>query len=466
LSDAQIIDEYTSSSFVDLLTAFRAKKVSPVEAMQGALAQYEKANPQINALFAVDRERAIEESEQSEQRWAKGQPKGPLDGIPITVKDSIKVAGMPYWRGCRAYMETENPTEDAPPAARLKEAGAVIFAKTTQPDLGMLASGISSAHGIVRNPWNTEFSPGGSSSGAGASVAACITAGSIGTDIAGSVRGPAAHNGLFGMKPTAGRVPHSPPDTMRSAGPLTRSVTDGAVLMDVLSGADDRDYTAIVRTDISYQLNLNKDLKGLRIGLIENTGFGPTPETDVAANISQAAVIFEALGANIEIVKPAIDFDLLAEISKYFSTRTRLEYLNFSSDQRNHILPYIGEWSQKSEHYSAIELFRIIAKIDEAKANFLKLANCYDYLITPTLPVVRFSATQLGPDPEAPLDHLNFNCLSNQTGQPAASICCGFSSDGLPIGLQIIGRRFDDLGVLQMSYAFEQARDFTPDWPA
>ena len=449
----------------ELINSYKSKTLSPVEVMEAVLAQAEAVNPYINALFSLDPERALAEARESEQRWQQRQPKGDLDGLPITVKDSIKAEGFPYWRGCRAYMRTPLAQEDAPPSARLKEAGAIIFAKTTQPDLGMLASGVSSAHGIVRNPWNTDFNPGGSSAGAAASVAAGITPCSIGSDIGGSIRLPAAHCGLFGFKPTNGRIPHIPPDPMRSAGPLTRDVADGALLLSVLTRPDWRDYGALPPNKETYHNELERGLQGLQIGLMLDMGFGPSVSPEVSQEVEMEAGVFEDAGATVEPISPAFDFDPLDAIERYFMVRCYLEYSAFAEDQKQQVLPYIQQWSMGATEVSGVEVMTALATIEQAKAIIATVFKDYDYVLSPVMPVFGFAAEALGADPDNPIAHIGFTSLYNQTGQPAASICCGFAENGLPIGLQIIGKRFDDLGVLQLAYAYEQRRGLDMPWP-
>lgn len=449
----------------ELIDAYKRKTLSPVEVMEAVLTRTETVNPYINALFSLVPERALTEAHESEQRWQQGQPKGDLDGLPITVKDSINLVGFPSWHGCRAYMRTPLAQEDDPPSARLKEAGAIIFAKTTQPDLGMLASGVSSAHGIVRNPWKTDLNPGGSSAGAAASVAAGITPCAIGTDGAGSVRLPAAHCGLFGFKPTNGRIPLIPPNPMRSAGPLTRVVADGALLMSVITRPDWRDYDALPPDKETYHHKLVRDLQGLRLGLMLDMGFGPSASSKMREAVEKGAGVFEDAGAMVEPISPAFDFDPLDAIERYFMVRCYLEYSAFSEDQKQQVLPYIQQWSSGAIKVNGVEVMKALTTIEQAKAIIATVFEDYDYVLSPVMPVFGFAAEALGAAPDNPIAHVNFTCLYNQTGHPAASICCGFAENGLPIGLQIIGKRFDDLGVLQLAYAYEQRRGLDIPWP-
>jgi len=453
-------------SATELIESFKHQTLSPVEVMQAALDQADALNPHINALFSIMPDMAMAAARQSEKRWQQGSPAGDLDGLPVTVKDSIKAKGLPYWRGCRAFMGAELCPEDSPPAARLKSAGAIIFAKTTQPDLGMLASGVSSAHGVVRNAWNTEYNPGGSSSGAASSVAAGITACSIGSDIGGSVRLPAAHCGVLGFKPTNGRIPHIPPDSMRSAGPLTRTAADAALVLNVLTKPDSRDYWALPPVaDNSYR-GLEIDLKDLKLGLLLDIGFGPPVAATVSQAVEKAARQFEAAGAVVAPVSLSFGFDPLEVIERFLRVRCLFEFKSFTEEQKQNVLPYIRQWTDGAKDISGVELMAAIAGIEQMKSILFKKIENFDYILSPVLPVVGFAADALGPDSNHPIAHIGFTCLYNQTRQPAASVCCGFAENGLPIGLQIIGKLFDDLGVLQLTNAYEQMRSLDLKWPA
>jgi amidase/aspartyl-tRNA(Asn)/glutamyl-tRNA(Gln) amidotransferase subunit A len=450
----------------ELMDAYKTKTLSPVEVMKTVLDQAENLNPHINALYSIKPDLAMEEAQKSEKRWHQGNPKGDLDGLPVTVKDSIKTKGFPRWRGCKAFMGTTLSQEDAPPSARLKEAGAIISAKTTQPDLGMLASGVSSAHGIVRNPWNPNYNTGGSSAGAASSVAACITPCSIGSDIAGSVRLPAAHCGVFGFKPTNGRVPHIPPDPMRCVGPLTRTVADAALILNVIAKPDRRDYWTLPQTKENFYHDLPLNLKGLKLGMLLDIGFGPSVSPVVSHAVEKVTDLFEEPGAIVAPISLSFDFDPLEVIERFFRVRCYLEYTSFTEEQKQNVLPYIQKWSGGAKEISAVELMAAVAAIEQTKAITFKAFDSYDYILSPVIPVTGFAAEALGPDADKPIAHIGFTCLYNQSRHPAASICCGFAENGLPIGLQIIGKLFDDAGVLQLANFYEQRRGFDMNWPA
>src|SRR5712692_4363905 len=254
-----------------LSSAYRAKQLSPVEVVQAALARIAAWETKINAMYVVDEAGALAQATASEARWRAGAPLSALDGVPITIKDNIPVKGFATPVGTGAGDLTPSPV-DAPPAARVREAGCVLIGKTTMPDYGMLVSGVSSLHGITRNPWNLSRNPGGSSSGAGAGIVAGYGPLALGTDIAGSVRLPAAYNGIFALKPSLGRVPIYPPYLGRVTGPLTRNVTDAALLLRELAKPDPRDYMALPYEARDWTEALVGEVRGKRLGLLIEVG--------------------------------------------------------------------------------------------------------------------------------------------------------------------------------------------------
>src|SRR5215218_11061145 len=265
----------------ELLANYKTKKLSPVEAVDAVIAHIEKWEPKLKALYAYDPDAARAEAKASTERWTKGAPKGPLDGVPVTVKENIATKGVPVPLGTAA-MPLTPAAQDAPPPARLREAGAIIFSKTTMPDLGMTSSGVSSFHPLTRNPWDLSKNPGGSSSGAGAAGAAGYGPLHVGTDIGGSVRLPAGWCGLVGLKPSLGRIPIDPPYVGRVAGPMTRTVDDAALMMSVLSRPDRRDGMSLPPNDINWKAH-DKSPRRLRIGLMLDLGVGQALEQEVRA---------------------------------------------------------------------------------------------------------------------------------------------------------------------------------------
>src|SRR3954467_9174714 len=282
-------------SAIELLQRYRAKTLSPSEVFAAVEKHIARWEPHLKALYAYAPEAARKEAAASTQRWAKGAAVGPLDGVPVTVKENIASKGVPMPLGTAAIPLTPM-AQDAPPTARLREAGAIIFSKTTMPDYGMTSSGLSSFHPLTRNPWDLSKNPGGSSAGAGAAGAAGYGPLHVGTDIGGSVRLPAGWCGLVGLKPSLGRIPIDPPYVGRVAGPMTRSVDDAALMMSVLRQPDRRDGMSLPPNDINWTAS-EKSSRKLRIGLMLDLGVGQALEQEVRDVAVQAAKTFEAAGA-------------------------------------------------------------------------------------------------------------------------------------------------------------------------
>jgi len=460
-------EDVIGMSIAELADAYASRQLSPVEVLKDIIAHSETVNASINALFCFRPDEAMASARQSEARWKAKAPLGPLDGVPMTVKDSVAMAGWPYFHGIGANRALPPSNYDSPPAIALREAGAVIFAKTTMPDCGLMASGISSLHGVTRNPWGLAWNTGGSSSGAGASVAAGAGFVSVGTDIAGSVRLPAAHCGLASLKPTHGRIPHLPADTMRMAGPMGRRVDDIARLMTVLTRQDERDTWSFPADRTQYHDRLDRDIKGLRIGVLTDMGFGPTPEAVVRGAVETAGKLLAGAGAIVEPFVSPLDYDAYAPIDLFLQVRGYLEYsaLPPHGDGERDINPYVREWCLGGAKHSGADLYRALGQIGKMKAALLNAFEGWHYVIAPTLPVVNFPAEEPGVSRQNPLEHALFTAMFNQTCQPASTINMAFDVRHLPIGVQIIGHRFDDLGVLQITKALENLRTVSMDWP-
>ncbi|GGC85096.1 amidase [Chelatococcus reniformis] len=448
-------------SATELLAGYANGSLSPVEAMRSTLERAAAINPKLNAFFEIRGDEAMAQARAAEERWAKHAPAGPLDGVPVSIKDSVAATGWPYWRGTKARVGTVS-SYDAPPTARLKEAGAIIFAKTTMPDYGLLASGISSAHGVTRNPWDLRMNTGGSSSGAAASVAAGAGALSIGSDLGGSVRLPAAQCGLFGHKPTVGLVPHLPVSTARVAGPLTRTVADGALLLSVISRPDARTGEPAGPTPARVE---PLAAGGLKLGLLLDMGYGPDVEAEVAQLIEHAARLLEAQGATLATLPAPVDVDLNPVFDQIFSVRAAMERDELPPERSREALDAINRTCEAGDRLSAKAYLRAGETLDKAKASFVEALSPFDFVLAPVLPVTGFAADAAGADPEHPTWHVNFTSLINQIGWPAASICCGFTAAGLPIGLQIIAAKHRDAVILALAATYERLRGFTPGIP-
>ncbi|PIF36075.1 aspartyl-tRNA(Asn)/glutamyl-tRNA(Gln) amidotransferase subunit A [Delftia sp. 60] len=450
-----------------LLRAYRERSLSPVEVMHELLAHVQRWEPALGATYLLRPEAALAQARASEARWLRGEPAGLLDGVPATVKDNIATRGDPTPVGTAAMPQVAAPL-DAPPAARLREAGAILFAKTTMPDYGMLSSGLSSLHGNTFNPWDLDKTPGGSSAGAGAAAAAGYGPLHVGTDIGGSIRLPAGWCGIFGLKPSLGRVPIDPPYTGRCAGPMTRSVADAALMMQALSLPDARDSMGLPHQDIAWS-GFDMDpaqVRGLRIGLLLDAGCGLPLQPRVRAVVEQAAAWLESAGAHIEIIQPWLTRDMLDGLDHFWRMRSHVEMQSLPDAQRRVVLPFIRDWADSAGSITATQLFVASQQSHLLRVATVRATAAFDYVLSPVAPITAFPAHLPSPtnDPLRPLEHIAFTVPYNMSEQPAASVPCGHDGQ-LPIGVQIAGRRFDDLGVLRLSRVLEQLRPPQPAWP-
>jgi aspartyl-tRNA(Asn)/glutamyl-tRNA(Gln) amidotransferase subunit A len=451
-----------------LIEAYRRRELSPVEVTQSVLGHIERWEQHLHALYLLRPELALQQARASEARWLRRAPAGPLDGVPVTIKDNIATQGDPTPLGTAA-IDLVPATADAPPAARVREAGGVIVAKTTMPDYGMLSSGLSSFHALARNPWDLACTPGGSSAGAGAAAAAGYGPLHIGTDIGGSLRLPAGWCGIFTLKPSLGRVPIDPPYIGRAAGPMTRTVEDSAWFMQVLSLPDARDNMSLPYQAIEwdkFDAGVEK-LKGLRIGLLLEAGCGLAVEPEVRAALEQAARLFERAGAVVAPMQPFMTQAMLDGMDHFWRMRSWIDMKALAPAKKAKVLPYIQQWGDSAAGMDGEALFKAFSQFHATRVAAVNACRAFDYVISPTSPVPAFPAALPSPtnDPLRPLEHIGFTVPFNMSEQPAASINCGYTTAGLPIGLQIVGQRFDDLGVLQVARAFELIRDPQGPWP-
>lgn len=452
-------------SAVELLDLYHRKAASPVEATRAVLRHVARWEPLLRATYALDAEAALAQAEASQSRWIRGEPQGPLDGVPAMIKENIATRGTPVPLGTAATTLVP-AAADAPPAARLREAGAVILGKTTMPDYGMLSSGLSSFHPLTRNPWDLTKNPGGSSSGAGAGAAAGYGPLHVGTDIGGSVRLPAAWCGIFTLKPSLGRIPIFPPYAGRVAGPMTRTVADAALMMGVLSRPDARDTMSLPWQDIAWQ-SLHREVRGLRIGLQLDAGWGLPVDEEVRAAVEAAAKAFEAAGAIVEPVAPFMTRTMIDGMDAFWRCRSWLDISALPEDRRAKVLPFIVEWARGGAGLGGEQVFRGYSQMGAMREAAVAACTPFDVVISPTAPIVAYAAEWPCPtnDPARPFEHIAFTLPFNMSEQPSASINCGYSAAGLPIGLQITGARHDDLTVLQVAHAWEQLRPAQRPWP-
>ncbi|UOB04923.1 amidase [[Acidovorax] ebreus] len=453
----------------ELLAGYRSRQISPVDALLDVLSHVARWEPHLQATYLLRPEAALAQARQSEARWLRGAPCGPLDGVPATLKDNIATQGDPTPLGTAA-LPLVPAAADAPPAARLREAGAVLLAKTTMPDYGMLSSGLSSFHPLARNPWDLSKGPGGSSAGAGAAAAAGYGPLHVGTDIGGSLRLPASWCGIFTLKPSLGRIPIDPPYTGRAAGPMTRGVEDAALMMQVLSQPDARDSMSLPAQPIDWrQLAPGvQRLRGLRLGLLLDAGCGLATDPEVRAAVQAAAQRLADAGAIVEPMEPFLTRAMLDGMDHFWRMRSHMDMRTLTVEQRGKVLPYIRTWADSAATLNAAQVYEASQQSHATRVATVRACAGYDYVLSPVAPITAFAAELPSPtdDPLRPLEHIAFTVPFNMSEQPAASVNCGYSASGLPIGLQIAGQRFDDLGVLQLAHAFEQLRGAQRPWPA
>jgi len=442
----------------EMLAAFRSGRLSPVEAAEAVLARIADADPVVNAYRLVAADEALASARESEERWRRGEPCGLLDGVPISVKDVLLTRGHSTLRGSRTIDPGGPWPEDSPAVARVREHGAVLVGKTTTPELGWKGVTDSPLTGVTRNPWDPSRTPGGSSGGAAAAVALGMAPLALGTDGGGSVRIPAGFTGVFAHKPTYGRVPHfpaSPFGTLAHVGPMTWSVADAALLLEVISAPDSRDWSALPPVPEVPPLEIG----GLRVAFSPTLGYASV-DPEVAAAVADAASVFADLGARVEEVDPGFDDPVEAFHVLWFAGAAKsVESLNAA--QRAELDPGLVEICEQGERYSALDYLTATACRMEMGRIMGRFHEDYDLLLTPTLPIPAFGAglevPEGGPEPRW-TSWTPFTYPFNMTQQPAASVPCGFTAAGLPIGLQVVGPRHADARILDACRAFEPAR--------
>jgi len=442
----------------EMLAAFRTGSLSPVEATSAVLARIEEADPAVNAFCLRTPEEALAAARESEDRWRRGAPRGLLDGVPVSVKDVLLTRGHPTLRGSRTIDPHGPWPDDSPAVARVREHGGVIVGKTTSPELGWKGVTDSPLTGVTRNPWDLSRTPGGSSGGAAAAVALGMAPLALGTDGGGSVRIPAAFTGVFAHKPTYGRVPHfpsSPFGTLAHVGPITWSVEDGALLLEVISGPDSRDWSALPPPVAAPE----PDVRDLRIAFSPTLGFAEV-DPEVAAAVEKAAAVFTDLGARVELVDPGFEDPVEAFHVLWFAgAATSVRALTRA--QRDSLDPGLREICEQGERYSAVDYLTATAVRTELGRLMGRFHEDHDLLLTPALPIPAFEAgleVPAGSPSPRWTSWTPFTYPFNMTQQPAASVPCGFTSAGLPVGLQIVGPRHADARVLAACRAFERAR--------
>lgn len=454
----------------ELCAAFAAGKLSPVEVTQAALEHIARWEPKLNAMYLLQPEAALAQARAAEARWRNGIPLSALDGIPVTIKENIATRGDPAPIGTAANEGIAPAAADAPPAARMREAGCVILGKTTMPDYGMLSSGLSSIHGLTRNPWQLDRNTSGSSSGAGAACAAGYAPLHLGTDIGGSVRLPATHCGIFALKPSLGRVPVHPPFLGRVTGPMTRTVRDAALMMNALSRPDARDYMSLPYEPRDYTAGLESlSAKGLRIGFLPDMKAGLPVHAEVRAAAAAAVKALAAAGAIVEEIPSFLTPGMLEGMTRFFEARSYNDTVQLPPERQARVLPFITEWcTWRAKDFSGSEVIAAYSQVMAMREAAVYACQPYDFVISPTSPILPYEAEFAAPgnDPRNALPHIAFTVPYSMSEQPAGSLNWTASASGLPIGVQIVGHRFDDAGVLRAARLLEKLRPTQKAWPS
>ncbi len=458
--------EISKLTAAEMSAAFANSTLSPLEVAHDVVKRFNEWNPKINAFSLLDTKGVLTSAEKSERRWAKGEARSILDGVPVTIKDIVWSSDWPTTYGSDVLASAKPAEADAPCVARLKEAGTVLLGMTTTPELGWKAVTDSPRLGITRNPWNTDMTTGGSSGGAGAAAALNLGALHIGTDGGGSIRIPSAFCGVVGHKPSFGRVPAFPMSafgTVAHIGPMTRTVQDTALMLDVISRPDMRDWFALPYDNRSFAERLAQDLSSVRIAYSPDLGY-VNVDREVAGLTRSAVLAFEDLGATVEEVDPIFDdpreiFELL-----WFSAAAE-KFRDLNAADRNRLDPALVATLETRAGVTLADYLEAARARDNLRKRMMQFHTKWDLLVTPTLPIPAFETGRLAPDDgQNWIDWAGFNYPFNLTQQPACTVPCGLTTKGLPVGLQIIGPRYDDIGVLSAAHAFERTR--TWDWPA
>jgi len=451
-------------SATELVAQYRKKTLSPVEITRAVLDRIGAVNDQLNAFSFIDEDFAMASAKTAEDRWQKSAPLGLVDGVPTTIKDTYLVKGWPTRRGSLTSSPEGPWEEDAAAVARLREHGAVFLGKTTTPEFAWKAVTDSPLTGITRNPWNVQRTPGGSSGGACVAAATGMGALHLGGDGAGSIRIPAAFCGVYGFKANYGRVPVYPqlaPGTLTHLGPVTRTVADAALMLTVISEMDTRDWLALPYQREDYRIGLEEGIRNLRIGFSKNFGYVEV-DPEIAALVEKAATVFEDLGAVVEETDPGFDNPRHAFDVYYYSLFSFM--LEAMSDEERGLLdPGLVEIADEGKKFSVQDLMN--AEMTRAAIAYQmdRFHQTYDLLISPQVPLAAFEVGVDCPRDSGMkrwLDWTPFTYPFNFTGQPAASVPCGFNHEGLPIAIQIVGPRFSEPLVLRASRAYESVHPF------
>ncbi|MEU5581496.1 amidase [Streptomyces huasconensis] len=456
------MSELTDLTAVRLVDGYRKGEFSPVDVVRAALRRAEETQPLVNAFVRIEARAALEQAEASAGRWRRGEPQGLVDGVPVSVKDLLLLRGGPTLRGSRTLRAEGTWDEDAPSVARLREHGAVFIGRTTTPEFGWKGVTDSPLTGVTRNPYDTSRTSGGSSGGGAVAVAVGAGPLSLGTDGGGSVRIPAAFCGIFALKPTYGRVPlypASPFGTLSHVGPMTRDAADAALMMEVITGPDPRDWSQLGAVAGSFRAGLDGGVRGLRVAYSPSLGGQVAVRPAVAAAVRRAVESLAAQGAYVEEADPDFSEPVEAFHTLWFSGAARVVQ-HLAPTQRELLDPGLREICGQGARYSALDYLAAVDVRTDLGRRMGRFHATYDLLVTPTLPVTAFEAgveVPKGSGHRRWTGWTPFTYPFNLTQQPAATVPCGVDEEGLPVGVQIVGARHTDTVVLRAAHALYEA---------
>jgi aspartyl-tRNA(Asn)/glutamyl-tRNA(Gln) amidotransferase subunit A len=460
--------DITTLSATELLGLYRRRELSPVQVTRAVLAAIEARDATTNAYCLVRGEEALAAARASERRWQAGEPEGRLDGVPVSVKDLLLTSGWPTLRGSRTIEAAGLWDADAPAVARLREHRAVLLGKTTTPEFGWKGVTDSPLTGVTRNPWDPARTAGGSSGGSAAAVASGLGPLSVGTDGGGSIRIPACFCGIVGLKPTHGRVPVYPPSTfgtLSHVGPMARTVADAALLLDVLSAPDYRDPLALGRPGPVSESALPR-VSGLRVAYSPALGYAQV-DPEVAAAVRGAVTALESAGARVTEADPGFADPIDAFRVLWYAGAAQLVN-DIPPGRRALIDPGLAEVAAAGRRYSALDYLQALRERSALGIAMGAFHQAHDLLVTPAEPIVAFQAGVEVPGGSAGSRWMSWTPFTypfNMTHQPAATVPCGFSAAGLPIGVQVVGPRHGDALVLSACAAIEAALPWRDRWP-
>ena len=451
--------DWVGASSEELTAAYARQDVSPVEVARALFDHVGKRDAELGAVRVLSREAALESAAASERRWRRHAPQSPLDGVPVMLREDI------------ALPSYANEVEGVSPVvARLLEAGCIVLGKTVMAAHDSLVAGRCIEGRQVQNPWQPALTPGGSSCGAAVACAAGYAPLHVGIDRIGSARLPAAFCGVYGFKPTQGRVPLGKPATGRVAAPITRSVHDAAALMNILVRPDDRDFTSLPPESLEYRMRVDgQSPKSLTIAVLTDMGLGPTVDPVIRQSVQEAARLLQMAGASVEMIDGFLSPGMFDSMQMLLEASAHQDLEDMGEQERARLPAFVAEWAgRRAAGLSGPQVMRALRDITAMRAAINESMMGYDYLLMPVSPVMPWAAASLSPgnDPQEGLPHVVFTAPWNFAEHPAASLNWRHGADGVPIALQVVGHRFDDLGVLRLSRTLEIMRPEQAAWPA